>query len=83
MMTLTITLTDEQVMALVDQLPPQQKSELFSRLARNEWPTWAQVVSEAEPQARRLAAERELDWDSLSDDERIALVDDLIHEGRP
>ncbi len=83
MMTLTITLTDEQVMALVDQLPPQRKSELFSRLARREWPIWAQVVSEAEPQARRLAAERKLDWDSLSDDERIALVDDLIHEGRP
>jgi hypothetical protein len=83
MMTLTITLTDEQVMALIDQLPPQRKSELFSRLARSEWPVWAQVVSEAEPQARRLAAERGLEWNVLSDEERITLVDDLIHEDRP
>jgi len=39
-------------------------------------------VSAAEPQARRLAAERGLDWDTMSDEERSAWVDDLVHEGR-
>jgi len=76
MTTLTITLTDDQVLALIDQLPSRQKSELFSRLARTAWPEWAKVVSEVEPQARRLAAERGLNWDALSDEERAALVDD-------
>ena len=82
MTTLTITLTDDQVLALVDQLPPRRKTELFSRLARSAWPEWAKIASEAEPQARRLAAERGLNWDALSDEERIALVDDLVHEDR-
>ena len=82
MTTLTVTLTDDQVLALIEQLPPQRKAELFSRLARSEWSAWAKIVSEAEPQARRLAAERGLDWDTMSDEERSAWVDDLVHEGR-
>jgi len=82
MTTLTITLTDDQVLALVDQLPPRQRTELFARLARTAWPEWAKVVSEVEPQARRLAAERGLNWDAMSDEERIALVDDIVHEDR-
>ena len=79
---LTITLSDEQVLALVEQLPPQRKTELFSQLVRTAWPEWAYVVSEVEPQARRLAAERGLNWDALRDDERIALADDLLQEDR-
>jgi len=82
MTTLTITLSDDQVMRLVEQLPVDSRSELFVRLAREEWPEWARLVQEAEPQARRLAAERGLNWDGLSDEDRIALVDELLHEGR-
>ena len=82
MTTLTITLTDDQVLALVDQLPPRRRTELFARLARTAWPEWAKVVSEVEPQARRLAAERGLNWDALTDEEQIALVDDIVHEAR-
>lgn len=83
MTTLTIKLSDEQVLELVDQLPPERKNELFSRLARETWPAWAEVVTKVEPQARRLAAERGLNWDALSDEERISLADDLVHDGRP
>ena len=82
MTTLTIKLSDEQVLSLVEQLPPRRKRELFSWLARSEWPEWAKIVAEVEPQARRLAAERGLNWDALSDEERIALVDDIVHEDR-
>jgi len=80
--TLTITLTNEQVMDLVSQLPLRQKRELFVQLARNEWPAWARIAGEGEAQARRLAAERGLEWNVLSDEERITLVDDLLHESR-
>ena len=82
MTTLTISLSDQQVINLVEQLAPQSKRELLSRLVQSVWPEWAKVVSEVEPQARRLAAERGKNWDALSDEERIALVDDLIHEDR-
>ena len=35
-----------------------------------------------ETQLRWLAAGRGLDWDRMSDDEREALVDELVHEDR-
>lgn len=79
--TLTVTLTEEQVLALVEQLPPERKRELFARLVQAEWPAWAKLAAEVEPQARRLAAERGLNWGSLSDEERIAFADDLVHDG--
>ena len=82
MTTLTISLSDQQVINLVEQLAPQSKRELLFRLVRSVWPEWAKVVSEVEPQARRIAAERGLNWDALSDEERIALVDDIVHEDR-
>jgi hypothetical protein len=82
MSTLTINLSDEEVLALVDQLSPESRNELFYRLASRQWPAWTKIVSDAEPQARRLAAERGLDWDALSDEERLELADSLVHHGR-
>jgi hypothetical protein len=75
-------LTDEQVLALVDQLSPENRGELFYRLASRQWPAWAKIVSEAELRARRLAAERGLDWDKLSDEQRLDLADSLAHDAR-
>jgi len=37
----------------------------------------------AEEQLRRACTERGLDWDKMSEDQREALVDDLVHEDRP
>ena len=39
--------------------------------------------AEGDQQMRRLCSERGLEWDRLTDEERINLVDDLIHEDRP
>ncbi|HXG09344.1 MAG TPA: hypothetical protein VNK04_06100 [Gemmataceae bacterium] len=36
----------------------------------------------AEAQLRRIAAERGLDWDKMSEEDREAFVDDLVHENR-
>jgi hypothetical protein len=35
-----------------------------------------------EERMRQLAAQRGLDWDAMTDEDRILFVDDLIHEGR-
>ncbi len=37
---------------------------------------------DAEAQFRDLCASRGLDWDMMTDEERISFVDDLIHEDR-
>ncbi|RKU22188.1 hypothetical protein C6503_04265 [Candidatus Poribacteria bacterium] len=36
----------------------------------------------AEAQLRKLSASRGLNWDEMTDEERIDFVDDLIHEDR-
>jgi len=77
----TLTLTEEQLVQLIDQLPADRKRDVLLRLAQG-----AEVREEnlnyGEEQMRRLAKERGLRWDAMSDEQRIQLVDDLIHEDR-
>ncbi|MCG8620750.1 MAG: hypothetical protein MJE68_01955 [Proteobacteria bacterium] len=40
------------------------------------------LMDYAEAQLRKLSASRSLDWDKMTDEERIDFVDDLIHEDR-
>ncbi len=44
---------------------------------RDQW--WQTVGREGERDMRRLAAERGLDWDQMTEAQREALVDDLLH----
>jgi len=36
----------------------------------------------AEAQLRRLSAERGLDWNTMSEEERETFIDDVVHEDR-
>jgi hypothetical protein len=82
MPTITLALTDDQVVELVEQLPPDQQSLVYQRLAKKKWGRWIEASQGAEDEARRLAQARGLDWDTLNEDERMQLVNDLVHEGR-
>ncbi len=77
-----LELTDEQVVELILQLPPERQRAVLQILnaARDAW--WARIVAEGEQQMRRLCAERGLNWDSMTEEEREAFIDDLIHEDR-
>ena len=76
----TLSLTDEQVVQLVKQLPPQAKKRVLTDLTaeRDDW--WQATARQGEEDMRRLARERDLDWDALSEAQREAFVDDLLHE---
>lgn len=77
----TVELTDEQVLDLVKQLPPErQRAALIALAAGGE--ERAERRGLAQAQLRLLAAERGLDWDKMTEDQREAFVDDLIHEDR-
>ncbi len=77
-----LELTDEQVVELILQLPPERQRAVLQILnaTRDAW--WARIVAEGEQQMRRLCAERGLNWDSMTEEEREAFIDDLIHEDR-
>ena len=76
----TLSLSDEQVFQLVKQLPAQAKQRVLKDLTaeRDDW--WQTSAREGEKDMRRLAQARGLNWDALSETQREALVDDLLHE---
>jgi hypothetical protein len=78
----TLELTIEQVLALVQQLPPEQKRSALLMLAEDARAQREERLGYAEAQLRRLCAERGQDWDTMSEDEREAFIDDLVHEDR-
>jgi hypothetical protein len=76
----TVQLTDEQVIALVKQLPPERKRAALLLLAEEACVQREARLDYAEAQLRRLCAERGLAWDTMSEEEREAFADDLVHE---
>jgi hypothetical protein len=78
----TLELTDEQVLQLVKQLPPERQRAALLALAAGAAAHRADRMKYAEEQLRRQSAKRGLDWDDMSEEEREAFSDDLIHEDR-
>lgn len=78
----TISLTDEQVIDLVKQLSPDQQQVLLRFLLTQQWGEWVELSREGAAGARALAAKHNLSWDSMTEDERLDFIDDVVHEDR-
>lgn len=74
-----LELSDEQVISLVRQLPAERKRAALLALAQDAQARRDERLQLGEAQLRRATAERGLDWDRLSEDEREAFVNDLLH----
>jgi hypothetical protein len=79
----TLKLTDEQVIELVKQLPPEQQEVLFQFLLTKQWGAWVDLSRYGEERARMAAARRGRNWEEMTEDEREAFIDDLVHEDKP
>jgi hypothetical protein len=77
-----LTLSDEQVIELVKQLPPESKRVVLLALAKEGEQERDSRMEYAQTQLRNLSAERGLDWNSMSENERELFIDDLVHEDR-
>jgi hypothetical protein len=77
-----LELTDEQIVDLVKQMPPERRRLALLALAAGATQRREERMQYAEAQLRRLSAERGLEWDKMSDDQREDLIDDLLHEDR-
>jgi hypothetical protein len=73
----TLSLTDEQVVQLVKQLPPQSKRRVLTDLTAECDRWWQTTASDGENDMRRLAAARGLAWDTMTETQREAFVDDI------
>lgn len=81
-MTATLELTTEQIVSLYAQLDAQVQRFVLYTLAESANTKRQESMSLAEAALRRRTVERGLDWDAMDDDERLAFVDDLVHEDR-
>jgi hypothetical protein len=77
-----LELTDSQVLDLLKQLPADRQRAALLALA-SATGTADERMQYAEEQLRRASAQRGLEWDKLSEHEREAFIDDLLHEDRP
>jgi hypothetical protein len=75
-----LELTDEQVISLVRQLPAARKRGALLALAQDSQSRRDERMRFGEAQLRRLCAERKLNWDSMSEDQREEFVNQLLHE---
>ena len=78
----TVELTDAQVIELVKQLSLPQQEKVFKLLLTRQWGAWEELSRYGEERARQTAAQRGRDWDAMTEDEREAFIDELIHEDR-
>jgi hypothetical protein len=76
----TLELSDEQVISLVRGLPAERKRAALLALAQEAQAGREDRLRLGEAQLRRTCAERGIDWDRLSEDERESFVDSLLHE---
>jgi hypothetical protein len=76
----TSDLTDEQVISLMRQLPADRKRKALLALAEGARLHREDRLRFGEEQLRRACAERGRNWDALSEDQREAFVNDLLHE---
>ena len=76
----TLTLSDEQVIELVKQLPVGQQVEVFRFLLLQQWGEWESLSRYGAEKARLVAQEKGLDWDAMTEEQREAFIDDVVHE---
>ena len=76
----TLKITDEQVIELVKQLPPESKQAVLNALGSEGELWWQITLAQGEERLRDLCAEHGLNWDAMSEDERESFVDNLLHE---
>lgn len=76
----TLILSDEQVIELVKQLPVEQQVEVFRFLLLQQWGKWESLSHYGAEKARLVAQGRSLDWDAMTEEEREAFIDDVVHE---
>ncbi len=75
-----LTLSNEQAIELVKQLPAEQQTEVFKVLLRQQWETWESLSQYGEEKVRVVAQERGHNWDTMTEEEREAFIDAIAHE---
>ena len=75
-----LTLSNDQVVEIVRQLPIEQQTEIFRFLLLQQWGQWESLSRYGEDKVKIVAQERGFDWDTMTEDEREDFIDNVVHE---
>ena len=75
----TLEVTESQVVEWVRQMSPESKQEVLRALIP-QLDALEAMVDYGSERIRALCAGRGLDWDSMTEQERERLIDELLHE---
>lgn len=76
----TLSLSNEQLIELIKQLPSQQQAELFKYLTLQQWSTWKSLSNYGAGRARIVAQEHGLNWDAMVEEEHETFINDVVQE---
>ncbi|OKH38951.1 hypothetical protein NIES2119_07355 [[Phormidium ambiguum] IAM M-71] len=76
----TLNLSNEQVLELVKQLPIEQQVEVFKFLLLQQWRQWESLSRYGVEKVKIVAQERGYNWDTMTEEEREAFIDEVVHE---
>lgn len=76
---ISVEIPEQQIVSMVEQLSASAKHEILKRLIAD-YDQWTNLVEAGEERMRLLCAERKLDWDLLDEDQRLQLIDTILHE---
>ena len=62
------------------ELTPEGKRKVGAAVVAQSDPKRDALMDSAEEQLRKLCADRELDWETMIETDRLNFVDDLIHK---
>lgn len=76
---ITVEIPEDQIVRMVDKLSAAAKQAILKRLILD-YDRWENLTTYGESRMRAICVERGIDWDHLTEQERIELVDTLLHE---
>ena len=77
-----LTQLKQEVVDRFQQLTPDRQRYLMLVMFRTDPDLWRRYQREGEQQLRQLAAEKQINWDLLNDEQRQDFVDAILHEDR-
>jgi predicted Fe-S protein YdhL (DUF1289 family) len=75
----TLEVSEAQVVEWVQQMSPEAKQDILRALIPR-LDAFEALVDYGEKRVHALVRERGLDWESMSEQEREGLIDELLHE---
>ncbi|NCP15563.1 hypothetical protein GW866_00765 [bacterium] len=77
--TITLEIPETQLVELLRRLSPAAKRSALKALIP-ELDELEQLMNYGDKRIRAICARRGIDWDSLTEQERQKLIDDILHE---